>query len=517
MARRRLEMHHYRQALVRMRQGDSDRDIAAARVMGRRMAARLRELAHQHGWLDAANALPEDQAITAALGQPKRARSTVSTLVAHRERIQAWVEQGVGGVAMWAALKREHGYSGSYSAVRRMLVDVRGSQPVEATCRLHFDPADAAQVDFGAGPMLQHPDGTTRRTWAFVMTLCFSRHQYVEFVWDQSALSWLGCHRRAFEWFGAVPARVIIDNAKCAITKACMHDPTVQRAYAECAEGYGFKIDPCPPYDPQKKGIVESGVKYVKGNFLALRTFRDLADLNEQARAWVIHEAGQRNHGTTRRAPLALFELERPLMQALPAIAPDLGSWHRVTVHRDCHVKFEHMLYSAPFTLVGKVLWLRATDGAVALYEDYRHVATHPKGQRAGQRMTVRDHLPPKAQAFFAHDRVWLAGQAQRVGAACAQLIEQLLSDRVLERLRAAQGVIGLGKTYGPARLEAACARALAHDSPYYRTVKTILSTGADATPLSEPLTPAAYTGARFARDAASLFAFPSAQQDLLH
>jgi transposase len=117
---------------------------------------------------------------------PNGPATTVSTLEAHRERIQAWVEQGVGGVAIHAALKREHGYSGSYSAVRRMLVDIRGSQPPEATCRLHFDPADAAQVDFGAGPMLQHPDGTTRRTWAFVMTLCFSRHQYVEFVWDQS-------------------------------------------------------------------------------------------------------------------------------------------------------------------------------------------------------------------------------------------------------------------------------------------------------------------------------------------
>jgi transposase len=103
-----------------------------------------------------------------------------------------------------------------------------------------------------------HPDDKLRRTWAFVMTLCFSRHQYVEFVWDQSAATWLGCHRRAFEWFGAVPLRVTIDNAKCAITKACAKDPTVQRAYAECAEGYGFKIDPCPPYDPQKKGIVES-------------------------------------------------------------------------------------------------------------------------------------------------------------------------------------------------------------------------------------------------------------------
>jgi hypothetical protein len=62
--------------------------------------------------------------------------------------------------------------------------------------------------------------------------------------------------------------------------------------------------------------------------------------------------------------------------------APDLGTWHRVNVHRDCHVQFERVLYSAPFTLVGKLLWLRATDAAVALFEDYRHVATHPRGQR---------------------------------------------------------------------------------------------------------------------------------------
>jgi transposase len=115
------------------------------------------------------------------------------------------------------------------------------------------------------------------------MTLCFSRHQYVEFVWDQTVATWLGCHRRAFEWFSSVPGRLIIDNPKCAITRACRFDPLVQRAYAECAEGYGFKIDACPPADPAKKGIVEAGVKYVKRNFLPTRTFRDLADLNAQA------------------------------------------------------------------------------------------------------------------------------------------------------------------------------------------------------------------------------------------
>ena len=512
-------MHHYRQALLRMRQGESDREVAAARLMGRRKAAQWRELADAHGWLDARQPLPDDQTIATALGEPRRASTTVSTLEPHRELLRSWVEQGVTGTAIHAALKRQHAWVGSYSAVRRLLADIRGSLPPETSCRLDFEPGDAAQVDFGAGPTLIHPDGQPRRTWAFVMTLAHSRHQYVEFVWDQTVATWLGCHRRAFEWFGGVPARVIIDNAKCAITRACAQDPTVQRAYAECAEGYGFKIDPCPPHDPQKKGIVEAGVKYLKGNFLALRSFRDLADLNAQAKAWVMGEAGTRCHGTTRRRPLDLFALEAPLLKPLPGVAPDLGTWHRVSVHRDCHVQFERVLYSAPFSLVGKTLWLRATDAAVALFEDYRHVATHPRGLRPGQRVSVREHLPPEAQAFFGRDRAWCATQAQAIGPQCKALIEQLLSDNILERLRAAQGILAQLKPYGRERLEAACARALAHGSPHYRTVKTILSTGADLradTVPATPETPTGYGRTRFTRAAAELFPQPT-QQDLLH
>jgi hypothetical protein len=304
-----------------------------------------------------------------------------------------------------------------------------------------------------------------------------------------------------------VPRRVIIDNAKCAIVRACMHDPVVQRAYAECAEGYGFKIDPCPPHDPAKKGVVEAGVKYLKGNFLPLREFRDLGELNTQARTWVMDEAGVRIHGTTRQAPLALFELERVQMLPLPVTAPDLGTWHRVSVHRDCHVAHDRVLYSAPFKLVGQTLWLRATDTSVFLYHDCQLVATHLRGQRPGQRLSVRDHLPPAAQAFFAHDRAWCLQQAQEVGSACAELIDRLLSDRVLERLRAAQGVLRLRDTYGAARLEAACTRALFHASPYYRTVKTILAGNYDQQPLSEAATGHVHApGARFARSAQLLF-----------
>lgn len=293
-------MFQYRQALVRLRAGDTVRRIARAGLMGRDKLYAFKALAERHGWLDAAAALPGDEAIAAVLAPARRARSTVSSAEPLREVVQRWFDAGVQGRAIHAALKREHGFAGSYSAVVRMLRRLRAGAPPQVTVRLTFAPAEAAQVDFGAGPLLVHPDGRARRTWAFVMTLCHSRHQYVEFVWDQTVATWLGCHRRAFEWFGGVVERVIVDNAKCAIVKACRHDPLVQCAYAECAEGYGFRVEACPPADPQKKGVVEAGVKYLKANFMPTRSFRDLADLNAQARAWVLEEAGVREHGASR-------------------------------------------------------------------------------------------------------------------------------------------------------------------------------------------------------------------------
>lgn len=237
MGRRRIEIFRYRQVLVRLRAGDSERELARSRLMGREKLASFRALAGKGGWLEAGAKLPDDATIAAATGTVRRASSTISTVEPYREAVEHWLATGVGGKAIHAALRRQHGYTGSYSSVARMLVARRAEQPPEVTVRLTFEPGDAVQVDFGAGPVLVHPDGQPRRTWAFVMALARSRHQYVEFVWDESVATWLGCHRRSFEWFGAVPARLIIDNAKCAITRACAKDPLVQRAYAECAEG----------------------------------------------------------------------------------------------------------------------------------------------------------------------------------------------------------------------------------------------------------------------------------------
>lgn len=223
-------------------------------------------------------------------------------------------------------------------------------------------------------------------------------------------------------------------------------------------------------------------------------------------------EAGTRRHGTTGEAPIARFAIERAVLLPLPGVAPDLGVWSQATVHPDCHIQFERAYYSVSFALVGKRLWFKASDGMLTIYDDFKPVAAHARALKPGDRRTVTDHLPPDARAFFAHDRAWCLEQAARVGPACAALIDRLLADRLVERLRAAQGVLRLQKSYPAARLDAACARALAHESPFYRTVKTILAGGhdlhADARVATEPdSTP--HSG-RFARHAASLFAAPT-------
>lgn len=508
MANRRFEMHEYRNILVRMRLGESDRDIARARLMGRRKAAAVRQTALRAGWLDLNQPLPDDATLAEVFCQCAPKTSSSSLVLPHADEVRSWREQGISGVVIHQALQRKHGFAGHYSSVRRFLQGLDAAHP-KATVMLEFAPGEAAQVDFGSGPKLPDPEtGALVPTWFFVMTLCWSRHQYAEIVRDQTVATWLKCHRRAFEWFGGVPSKVIIDNPKCAITRACHHDPAVQRSYAEFAEGYGFLISPCPPRDPQKKGIVESGVKYVKKNFLQLRELRDFLDANHQLADWMLGTAGNRIHGTTKDRPLVRFaEVERHVLSPLPAVAPELAAWKKVKLHPNCHVEFEKCYYSAPFRFIGKELWLRATLATVQLYNDHELVAVHPRKLRPGARATVQDHYPPESVAYLMRDPQWCLKRAEAIGPSCHTLIQALFAHRVLDNLRAAQAVIRLSKPFGAVRLEAACARALAFDNAKYRTVKTILDKGLDQIePLPDPPLGPSYTGTgRFTRDSRQL------------
>ncbi len=293
-------------------------------------------------------------------------------------------------------------------------------------------------------------------------------------------------HRHAFEFLGGVPKRVVTDNLKAAVTKTDWlgDEPILQLAYRECAEHYGFLIAPCRPRTPEHKGKVESGVHFLKRNFLGGRIPTTITVANKEVREWCLSTAGKRVHGTTKRSPLDLFEqVEKPLLKALPQASYDLASWKDLTLHRDCYIVFEGSFYSAPFRLIGHKLRVRGGSRKIRIYtQQYELVATHSKATQSGQRFTRPDHLPPHKLPGLQLERESVQAQANKIGTATGEVVKRLLEDSVLDRLPSAGRLVRLKNQagVGEERLEAACKRALSFDEATYKTIKRILEQGLD-------------------------------------
>lgn len=242
-----------REILRRLQLGEPARRIARDLDVSRNTVTRYRVWAAGHGVLDG-GPLPDPATLAGLLERPAAARPSQeqSLVEPWRKRVLARQEQGVEGQAIWQLLVEQHGFTGSYSSVKRFLRRVT-PPPVRATLRIEVPPGEEAQVDFGAAGQFLDPDrDQLRRAWVFVMTLSCSRHQYAELVFDQTGATWGRLHRTAFQFFGGVPRRVVLDDLRAAIVRAALHDPEVQRSDRECDEHYGFLVAPSPP-DPRPR------------------------------------------------------------------------------------------------------------------------------------------------------------------------------------------------------------------------------------------------------------------------
>lgn len=473
MSRRTIQMHEFRQALILMRQGKSNREIARLGILSRAKSKELREIASSSKWLDSPE-IPADAIIYEVICLKAK---TSSAIVPFKDKIDKWCNQGITAVVVHRILTEQYSFKGSYHSVQRYMKTLKFNPEKDTTVILKFNPGESAQVDFGKGPVIFDQElNKNISTWFFVMTLCWSRHQYAEIVSNQKIETWLGCHQRAFEWFGGIVNTVIIDNAACAIAKASYSDPVPTRSYSDYALDCGFIISACPPYAPEKKGIVESGVKYIKKNFLALKRFDSISDSNMQLRKWIMDVAGKRKHGTTREQPLTLFKTEKEKLQPLPRKFPEFGIWRELLANRNCHIRYKHCQYSFPYKLANKKLWVKISETNVKIYDAHVLVAIHPRLTKAGEIHTINEHLPAKAKNFLQHDKDWCLSKAKEIGEDCYAVISMLLDNKPVDMLRGCQSIIYLKDKYGINFLNFACRRALEYETPSYITIKKILA-----------------------------------------
>jgi transposase len=519
---------HRLEELVRLhRLGTGFREVARLLRMGPGTERQYRLALEAEGLLAGKpDELPPLELLQAAvqkhLPSPVLPPQQQSAIEAWQPRVEELQARGVGPRAIWERLRVEEStFGGSYWQVKRLCRTIRRSQGVRAedvAIPVETQPGDVAQVDFGhVGKLLDPATSRLREAWCFVMVLGYSRRMVARVVFDQRIATWLRLHVDAFAELGAVVSTVVPDNLKAAVVRAAFNpDGTseLNRSYRELARHYGFKIDPTPPRAPQKKGKVESGVRYVKRSFFRGREGRPIDEVQLELAAWVRDTAQERIHGTTGRRPREVYEhVERPVMKALPLRPFEPVEWRRATVHQDTHVAFDRRLYSVPWRLIGQLVWVRATASTVCLYTDDTRVATHDR-RGPGPRSTVESHLPEHRADLRHRSRGYWEERATRMGQEVGDYIREVFdSDEALSQLRAAQAMVTHLERVPVERARRACLRARHFASYSWAALKKILADGMDLLPLpSEPTTsaPTPASAPRFARKMSELLHSPT-------
>jgi transposase len=323
---------------------------------------------------------------------------------------RAFLEERIGaGVLNAAVLLRElraRGYSGGVTILKEYVRPFRRLRQPVATVRFETAPGEQAQVDWGKF-RYRAADGGERSVWCFVAVLSWSRAIYVEFAPQADVATFIRCHLHAFERLGGAPRKCLYDNAKVVVLgRDAAGEPVWNARFLDFALRLGFEIRLCRPYRAQTKGRVESGVKYVRGNFWPGAAFADLADLNARARAWADEVADPRIHGTTLERPADRLARERPHLLALPPderLAPFRREERRAG--RDAYVAYERAWYGVPWRWAGAVVEVQAEGGTVQIWAGDERLAVHPRAHQPGRRLTLPgqwaglpggDDRPPK-------------------------------------------------------------------------------------------------------------------------
>lgn len=502
--------------LRRAQAGDGLRRIARATGMDRKTIRQYLRLATEQGFNDrvsgdrltdiAAEVFRHVHDRPKTMTQP----AAWEPIVPHREQLRTWLETDSLTLIKAHIKLGRMGVDVSYSTLYRYARENLGFGGPKVTVRMaDTQPGEVAQVDFGRMGLVYDPEtGRNRVLHALVVTLVFSRHQYVYLTHRQDLDALIAGIEAAWEFFGGVTRRLILDNLKAAVIRADRYEPVFNRTFQEYSRYRGFIIDPAVVRHPEGKATVENQIKYVRENFFKGESFIDRAQAQIEAEKWCRTTAGLRLHGTTRKRPLLVFEHdEQAALLPMSDERFDVPVWAVCKVHPDHHIRFKNALYSLPTRYVGKQVDVKGTRSLVRMYFQNQLIKTHQKAA-PGKRSTDFSDYPKEKSAYAMRDVDFYMRTATKRGEKQGAFMTELLSGDVpWAYIRQAQQLLRLSDKYGSARVEAACSRALAFGLTNVRRVERIIQQSLQrpsALPGSaagtNPITPLA--PARFARDA---------------
>lgn len=357
---------------------------------------------------------------------------------------------------------------------------------------------ERAFVDYAGHtvPIVDASTGAISRAQVFVAVLGASNYTYACATATQSAADWVGAIIQALEFFGGVPRLIVPDQTRALIARPDRYEPTAGRLVEELCTHYEVAVLPARPAHPRDKPKVEVGVQVVERWILARlrnRTFFSLAEVNA-AIAELLPLLNQRPFKKLPGCRASAFaDLDQPALRPLPPTRMTIARFKWARVNIDYHVEFDGHYYSVPHRLVGTRVELRITSRTVEAYVGQHRVAAHSYSRRRGGHSTHPEHMPASHRAHREWTPQRLIAWGERIGVACGRVVGWQMQHRPHpeQGYRACLGLQRLARQHGEARLEAACARALAIASPTYRSIASILDRGLDRHPPHSASSPA--------------------------
>jgi len=348
---------------------------------------------------------------------------------------------------------------------------------------------DKMYVDY-AGKTLQLVDresGEFKEVQFFVAILGSSQYTYAEATLSQSKEDFITSVENALHFYGGVPAAIVPDNLKSAVTKSNKYEPTLNETFLDFAEHYGTTILPARSYRPRDKSLVEGAVKILYTRvYSSLRdqTFFNLKELNIAIReALDVHNST--NFSGRPHSRWGLFnEVEKQALMPLPVERYELKQQSFGTVMLNGHVYLgqDKHYYSVPYQLIRKKVKLLYSNSQVEIYYKYNRIALHHRNKKPYSYTTITEHLASTHKFITEWTPQRFINWAESIDEQVKELIIRILDKKQHpeQAYKSCMGVLSLAKKVGNDRLINACKRALEYNIHNYKIVQNILERGLD-------------------------------------
>ena len=346
-------------------------------------------------------------------------------------------------------------------------------------------PADQLYMDF-AGKTMAYTDTTTGEVIScqvFVACLPYSDYAFAMAVPSQNLSDFiyaLGC---CLHGLGGVPAALVPDNLKSAVTKANNYEPDINRALEDFANHYGCAVVPARSAHPKDKALVENQVRLIYNRVYARlrkQQFLSLSSLNDAIREMV------KRHNQTRmqQKPYSREECflaeEKHLLNQLPVSPYEIKHYKELKVGKNNHILIWHdkHYYSVPYQLIGTKVKVVLTRSMIRIYYRGKLMASHIRSYQRGKYTTVKEHLCSHHQHYLSRSPEYYKQKARAYSQTLLHLFELIFAqNRHPEQLyKSCDGILSYSRKTDKEVFDKACKVAIDHQNYSYSFVRNIIT-----------------------------------------